>query len=208
MAGSVASLIGSSIVLPASADDEESFKVFKMPSGLQYIELVEGTKGESPRYGQLCSIKYTGYVKLPDADKVKFDQSVFLVKHGNAKTIMGIDEGLHSMKVGGKRRLIIPPKLGFVDVGLGPVPVSPFARDKLNYLLDKMVEKRTGRLIYDVELVGIIDNEADQGYYEDTALTNEQFDTLRENLQQQVRENQALRKQQNQSNGEDPLAGL
>eukprot|EP00546_Thalassionema_frauenfeldii_P013553 CAMPEP_0178915532 /NCGR_PEP_ID=MMETSP0786-20121207/12076_1 /TAXON_ID=186022 /ORGANISM="Thalassionema frauenfeldii, Strain CCMP 1798" /LENGTH=102 /DNA_ID=CAMNT_0020588647 /DNA_START=357 /DNA_END=665 /DNA_ORIENTATION=- len=86
------------------------------------------------------------------------------------------------MKVGGKRRIIIPPKLGFVDIGLGPIPEGPFARNKLNKLLDKMVEKRGGNLIYDVELRLVRDDEADLGYYDDDSLTEEQQKRLLENV--------------------------
>jgi hypothetical protein len=100
------------------------------------------------------------------------------------------------MKVGGKRRIIIPPKLGFVDSGLGPLPQSPFDRFRLNGLLDKMIEKRGGDLIYDVELVSVIDDEADQGYYEDSSLTEEQFNTLRDNIQNRAIQNRASEKLQ------------
>jgi hypothetical protein len=135
--------------------------------------LIEGS-GPSPNYGQLCSIKYTAYLKLPNRpDKQRFDADTFLLKHGNGRLIAGLDEGLHTMKVGGQRRLIIPPKLGFVDDALGPVPESPFDRMRLNQLLADMVEQRGGNLIYDVQLLNVIDDEADQGYYDDFSLTED-----------------------------------
>lgn len=167
----------------AAAPDE--FTVYKTNSGLQYIELSEGNPDStSPRYGQLLSIKYTAYLKLPTkSEKTKFDSDEFLLKHGNGRLIAGLDEGLHTMKEGGKRRLIIPPKLGFVEGGLGPVPQSPFSRLQLNQLLEEMVKVKAGNLIYDVELVKVVDDEADQGYYEDSNLTDEQFETLKENIQ-------------------------
>ena len=95
------------------------------------------------------------------------------------------------MKVGGLRRIIIPPKLGYVDVGLGPVPESPLARFQLNRLLNKMIAAKNGQLIFDVELLNAIDDEADQGYYNDKSLTPEQFNTLRENIEQRQREAKA-----------------
>jgi len=177
----------------AASEKNDEVKVFETPSGLKYIEVKEGSGETTPRYGQLLSITYTGYIKLPNQDKQKFDSSTFLVKHGNGRTIPGLDEGLHTMKAGGVRRLIIPPKLGYVEVGLGPLPESPLARYKLSNLLDDMVTVRGGNVIFDVELESFIDDEADQGYYEDASLTPEQFDTLRTNLQKKAADAQRAR---------------
>jgi hypothetical protein len=168
--------------------DGKSVTVFKTKSGLQYIDLVEG-KGPSPRYGNFVSISYKGYVKLPDikGKASKFDEfdadPAYLVKHGNGRTVPGLDEGIHTMKVGGKRRIIIPPKLGYVTSGLGPVPLGPYGRWKLNRLLDKMIEVKGGNVIFDVEMRSVIEDEADQGYYDDDSLSPEDFNTLRNNLE-------------------------
>ena len=172
---------------PAFAIDEKEGGVilFTLPSGLKYIDILEGT-GPSPRYGQLCGIKYTAYLKLPNSEKEKYDSNEFLLKHGNGRMIAGLDEGLHTMKMGGSRRIIIPPKLGFVEGDLGPIPMYPWDRYKLSGLLDKMIEVRAGNLIYDVELVSVIDDEADQGYYDDSSLTPEQFSQLRDSIQQRA----------------------
>ena len=183
---SIASVAAAFFAPAAFAEEStpiDGFTVFKLKSGLQFIDLKEGT-GISPRYGQLCSIKYTAYLKLPNKPELKkFDSDVYLLKHGNGRLIAGLDEGLHTLKVGGSRRIIIPPKLGFTDNALGPVPQSPFDRRTLNKLLTEMVAQRGGNLIYDVEMVRVVDDEADQGYYEDLSLTEEQFNTLRDNIQ-------------------------
>jgi len=116
------STITATVVAKASdADEIDGFEVFKTDSGLKYIELEEGTSSKTPRYGQVCVISYTGYLQLPkDSSKKKFaSQSGFVLKHGNGKLIAGLDEGLHTMKKGGRRLLVIPPKLGFVSGGLG-----------------------------------------------------------------------------------------
>ena len=105
------------------------------------------------------------------------------MKHGNGRNVPGLDEGLHTMKVGGKRRIIIPPKLGYVTSGIGPIPVGPVGRWKLNHLIDKMVEVKGGNLIFDVEMRNIMVDEADQGYYDDDSLSPEDFDRLRQNIQ-------------------------
>lgn len=174
-----------------SVETIDGFEVFKTASGLKYIDLEEGTASKTPQYGQLCVISYTGYMQLPkDNKKTKFgSQSGFVLKHGNGKLIAGLDEGLHTMKRGGKRRLIIPPKLGFVADGLGPVPEMPWQRDSLNSLLNEMVAQRGGNLIYDVQLERFFDDEADQGYYTDDEISQEEFAELNRRLN---RNNQAV----------------
>lgn len=176
-----------------AADDE--IPVFKTASGLKYIDLQVGT-GVSPKYGQLCSIQYAAYIKLPASAKnpnpkpqLFEKQSAYLLKHGNGRTIPGLDEGLHTMQVGGKRRLLIPPKLGYIENGLGPIPEYPWDRNKLNSLLTSMIEQSGGTVIFEVALLSAIDDEADQGYYSDDSLSPEDFDTLRKNLQKKVQDN-------------------
>jgi len=177
-----------------TVDNVEGFQVFKTESGLKYIELEVGTVGDSsktPQYGQLCAISYTAYLQLPKEEKkTKFaSQSGFVLKHGNGKLIAGLDEGLHTMKRGGRRRLIIPPKLGFVADDLGPIPEMPWQRNTLNVLLSRMVEQRGGNLIYDVKLERFFDDEADQGYYQDDEISPEEFAELNRRLN---RKNNAL----------------
>lgn len=92
------------------------------------------------------------------------------------------------MKEGGTRRILIPPKLGFVDIGLGPLPESPWNRGKLNRLLDQMIELSGGTLIYEVTLKSIIIDEADQGYYQDESLSPEEYAKFRDTMQQQAME--------------------
>ena len=93
------------------------------PSGLQYEELQVGS-GASPQPGQNVTVHYTGWLK----DGSKFDSSVdrgspFQFRIGQGQVIKGWDEGVMSMKVGGKRRLIIPPELGYGQRGAaGAIP--------------------------------------------------------------------------------------
>ena len=181
-----------------SSDVGGGVTMYKTNSGLKYIEIAEGKPGaKSPQYGQLVSIAYKAYVKLPDIkgqpQKLQeFDSSsAYLIKHGNGRTVPGLDEGIHTMKVGGKRRLILPAKLGYVAGGLGPVPVSPFGRNKLNKLLDQMVEVKGGNVVFDVTLRNIISDEADQGYYNDASLDPDDFNRLRDNIQRTGQEARA-----------------
>ena len=176
---------------PATVSSEEGVTLFTAKSGLKYIVLKEAPDGAalSPRYGQLLSFSYKAYIKLPNSDLQSYDSDKnYLLKHGNGRNLPGLDEGLHTMKLGEKRRLIIPPKLGYVGPGvLGPLPESPIGRFKLNRLLDQMVEVRGGNVVMDVELKNIMNDEADQGYYEDDSLTPEQFYQLRVNLTEKAK---------------------
>jgi hypothetical protein len=175
----------------------QGIPVMKTKSGLKYLDLEPGT-GPSPQYGQLVSFSYQAYVKLPSSKnnpnpKPELYETVpaYLIKHGNGRTIAGLDEGLHTMKVGGKRRLLIPPKLGYVDSGLGPLPEYPWDRRKLNRLLSQMVEVAGGTLIFEVQLLSVLTDEADQGYYQDDSLSPEDFQTLRDNLQKNLLDKRA-----------------
>jgi peptidylprolyl isomerase len=91
------------------------------PSGLKYTDLVVGT-GAQPQPGQTAVVHYTGWL----LDGQKFDSSKdrgqpFSFPLGRGQVIKGWDEGVASMKVGGKRVLIIPPDLGYGTRGAGGV---------------------------------------------------------------------------------------
>jgi peptidylprolyl isomerase len=88
-------------------------------SGLKFYDLKVGT-GESPKAGQTVVVHYTGWL----TDGTQFDSSVdrgepFSFVLGAGKVIPGWDEGLLTMKVGGKRQLVIPAALGYGDQGSG-----------------------------------------------------------------------------------------
>jgi FKBP-type peptidyl-prolyl cis-trans isomerase len=107
------------------------------PSGLQYEEISEGAGAEA-KAGQKVSVHYTGTL----VDGKKFDSSrdrgkPFQFTLGVGQVIKGWDEGVAGMKVGGQRRLTIPPELGYGSRGTGGV-IPPNAT-----------------LIFDVELVEI-----------------------------------------------------
>ena len=160
-------------------------KGFQTKSGLKYFDFVEGTTGKSPKYGQLVSFHYIGYYRATPQSKLDVFDSVFspaskesfLHKHGNGRVIRGIDEGLHTMKVGGKRRVIIPKNIGYDKFGMGPVPTEPKDRRKLGKLLD-LLEVDKGELLFDLELVLVADDENDQGYYEDEPVTQDEVRKL------------------------------
>ena len=111
--------------------------VIQTATGLEYVEIVEGA-GAQPKPGDSVSVHYTGWLKSGQ----KFDSShdrgqPLLFPLGRGRVIKGWDEGVATMKVGGKRKLIIPPSLAYKAEGRPPV-IPPNATLK-----------------FDVELVGI-----------------------------------------------------
>jgi len=106
-------------------------------SGLKYVDLVEG-QGVSPKPGQTVSVQYTGTLE----NGTKFDSSYdhggkpYTFPIGRKQVIPGWDEGLMTMKVGGKRRLTVPPDLGYPSGRPPDIPPN-------------------STLIFDVELVDV-----------------------------------------------------
>ena len=110
---------------PSGANAQSTGKAMTTPSGLQIVDTKVGT-GASPRPGQTCLVHYTGWLYQNGAKGQKFDSSVdrgqpFEFPLGQQRVIAGWDEGVASMKVGGKRTLIIPPELGYGARGAGGV---------------------------------------------------------------------------------------
>ena len=112
--------------LPACADDKKDDKktedkVVKTDSGLEYVDQKEGT-GAAAKAGDSVSVHYTGWLK---SNNKKFDSSLdrgepFKFKLGAGNVIKGWDEGVAGMKVGGKRKLIIPWNLAYGEDGRDP----------------------------------------------------------------------------------------
>lgn len=104
-----------------AADTPEPTKTVTTASGLKYTDLSVG-EGATPQPGQNVTVHYTGTLQNGE----KFDSSrdrnrPFVFRIGVGQVIKGWDEGVGSMKVGGRRQLIIPPDLGYGDRGAGGV---------------------------------------------------------------------------------------
>ena len=111
------------------------------PSGLQYEDTVTGSGAEASA-GQDVSVHYTGWLYVNGQAGAKFDSSKdrndpFQFSLGAGMVIKGWDEGVQGMKVGGTRRLVIPPALGYGARGAGGV-IPPNAT-----------------LLFEVELLGV-----------------------------------------------------
>ena len=108
-----------------------------LPSGLSYLDIKEGT-GAQAQSGREVTVNYTGYL----TNGKKFDSSEDHGKPltftlGAGRVIKGWEQGIAGMKVGGKRKLIVPPDLGYGSRGAGGV-IPPNAE-----------------LVFDVELLDV-----------------------------------------------------
>ena len=126
---------------PTAVAAQSVGKTTTTPSGLQITDSMIGN-GATPQPGQICVMHYTGWLYENGAKGNKFDSSLdrgkpFEFAIGTRQVIAGWDEGVATMKVGGKRTLIIPPQLGYGARGAAGV-IPPNAT-----------------LIFDVELLDI-----------------------------------------------------
>jgi FKBP-type peptidyl-prolyl cis-trans isomerase len=89
-------------------------------SGLKYVDVKEGT-GAEPKPGQTVTVKYVG--RFENGKIFDQNQQGFSFKIGKGEVIKGWDEGVGSMKVGGERKLTIPPNLAYGERGYpGAIP--------------------------------------------------------------------------------------
>jgi peptidylprolyl isomerase len=125
----LASLAGLCLLLGAhgvtAQGDKKDGKVVKTKSGLRYQDDKVGT-GDEAKAGKKVTVHYTGWLDDKGKKGKKFDSSkdrgrMFTFPLGDGKVIKGWDEGVAGMKVGGKRILMIPSKLGYGSRGAGNV---------------------------------------------------------------------------------------
>ena len=133
--------LGGLVVAGTTATAGEAGQAMTTASGLQMTDTKAGT-GASPQPGQTCVMHYTGWLYQDGVKGKKFDSSLdrgqpFEFDIGVGQVIKGWDEGVATMKVGGKRTLIIPASLGYGARGAGGA-IPPNAT-----------------LMFDVELLGV-----------------------------------------------------
>lgn len=124
-------VIGMLLSMPACFSREgKDMKRVTLPSKLQYEIIKEADKGaKSPQVGDWVNVHYTGWIADKDGNPMmdkKFDSSVdrgqpFQFIIGKGQVIKGWDEGVALMKIGEKRRLVIPAELGYGARGYPPV---------------------------------------------------------------------------------------
>ncbi|HBL31956.1 MAG TPA: peptidylprolyl isomerase [Acidobacteria bacterium] len=108
-----------------------------LPSGVRYVDLQPGT-GEEARPGKILAVRYVGRLEGGKTfDATPEGAEPLTLRLGAGDVIKGLDQGLAGMRVGGKRRLTIPPELGFGKEGAGEC-IPPNAT-----------------LVYEVELVAL-----------------------------------------------------
>ena len=117
LAGAALALAILAVSTPVGRSDAADNQVTEMPDGLKYTDSKTGD-GATAKSGNKVSVHYTGWLSDNGAKGKKFDSSVdrgqpFQFTLGAKQVIAGWDEGVAGMKVGGKRKLIIPAKLAY-----------------------------------------------------------------------------------------------
>ncbi len=124
-----------STIIPRFPGEAFEGEIVETASGLQYVDIVVGDGEQPANSSAKVEVHYTGWL----VDGTKFDSSVDRgqsISFGLNQVIAGWTEGVGSMKIGGKRKLIIPGHLGYGPRGSGPIPGNAV-------------------LVFDVELLGI-----------------------------------------------------
>jgi peptidylprolyl isomerase len=134
----IAILLAAALLLSAGAyllyTRSGGAKEVTTPSGLKYTEIVEGT-GPSPQLGHKVSVNYVGRLENgTEFNNTKGQPMEF--DYSNGSLINGWIEGLRTMKVGGKRKLIVPPRLGYAAQSKPGIPPN-------------------STLIFEIELMGV-----------------------------------------------------
>lgn len=171
--------------------DEKPQTGFLTKSGVKYFDFAAG-EGPTPRWGELLNIDYVVYTISPSGDGlVRQDSSLdynsegYLIHHGNGEIVLGLEEALHTMAVGGRRRVIIPEKMAYWKAGFAPVPLPDSKRRKFL----KALNESDGTVVFDVELRRIWKDVNDTGYYDDLVLTDEELLQLFDNVREEKAKN-------------------
>lgn len=129
-----------SVSLAAACDDSPTSP--SSPPPFSQTDIRAGT-GDEATSGKVLTVNYTGWLydeSRPEQKGAQFDTSVgreaFSFTLGIGQVIAGWDQGVPGMKVGGMRRLIIPPSLGYGNFRNGPIPPN-------------------ATLVFEIELVGV-----------------------------------------------------
>jgi len=135
----------------------DSLRGFETKSGIQIIDFLNG-KGDSPEWGSFLKIRYVNYI-VNNITTKKIDSTfdrkdIYTYQHGIGEVNLAVEEAIHSMKVGGRRRVIIK-NFSVQDIlNGGPIPSSTGTRQELKRYLKN--DSSGLNLIYDIELIEIL----------------------------------------------------
>ncbi|KEH42091.1 putative peptidylprolyl isomerase [Medicago truncatula] len=154
---------------PSSKRPIADFSELPNSGGVKALELLVGS-GEVPQDGDQVEIHYYGRLAAKqgwrfdstyDHKDENGDPNPFVFVLGSGKVIAGIDVAVRSMKVGGIRRVVIPPSLGYQNTSQEPIPPNFFDRQRLFTTIFNPTRLANGEgstlgtLIFDIELVGL-----------------------------------------------------
>lgn len=139
---------------------DNNSKAYETKSGIQIIDFKVGDS-KFPPWESFIKVKYVAYIKIGQNIK-KIDSTYdrkeeFTFQHGNGELNVAFEEAIHSMQIGGKRRVIM--KLNSEKEILNSGPISPLTgiRQELKNLFKYNIADNMVYLIYDIELIGIVD---------------------------------------------------
>jgi hypothetical protein len=139
--------------------DKNQKKASYTNNGLTLITYLDG-EGPTPKWGDFVKINYVIYLldnnNIQKIDSTYERHTPFTFRHGSGQVIIGIEEAIHNMNIGAKKRVIIPDNLGYISSNLGPVPPLDINRHKL-FKQDKN-DLDNKQLFVDIELVKIFEN--------------------------------------------------
>ena len=127
-------------------------------NGLKSITYTQG-EGAKPKWGDFVKINYVIYLvtnfNIEKIDSTYERHIPYIFQHGSGQVIMGIEEAIHKMNKGSKKRIIIPDNLGYASPNLGPIPPSTLKREKLLKKNKIQNLKYNVLLMVDIELINI-----------------------------------------------------
>lgn len=122
------------LALTVTACGRSRYAEWTTPSGLKIIEIVEG-EGPLANHGDVMSVVYRAwYLDGDEFDRFQDRDSPYRFRVGERQVLPGLDEGVSTMRPGGKRILILPPELAFGKKGKGMVPPETWVKFEVELL--------------------------------------------------------------------------
>ena len=136
----------------------KNFQSFETKSGIKIIDFLVG-EGISPSWGTFVKVNYVSYITNKDImrkiESTLDRNEIFTYQHGTGEINLAFEEAIHSMKIGGKRRIIVKIDSETNFVGKGPISSSSGIRQELKSFIKKNFNSGEISLIYDIELIDI-----------------------------------------------------